>query len=130
MGGGGSREAMSSKFGNLPPERGDQPHRPVSPPPPPSATLRAFDEAAARLRLDCDYHQRNAAVEQLWRISRDDATVHHHLVAWQHGRFRSFEEMLAALVVQLAGEKAEYMKTAIKAMQLSPSSPIVMPPGH
>ena len=77
------------------------------------ASYRLFREAKIRCSIQ------NDAVADLFQLSYHDPTVKRFLDAWQYGSFQSFEQMLCRLTVQLAEEKAEYLKTATKALQNS-----------
>ena len=77
-------------------------------------------EMECRKRFDIEGQRRTVALEQLWRIADQDPTVRAFIEAWRHGSFPSFEEMLCQLSAQLATEKAEYLKTATKALSVAP----------
>jgi hypothetical protein len=80
-------------------------------------TRNQIPEQIDTLRLRLETERKSAAVENLWRVCRDDSTVNAFLHGWQRGYFPTFEEMLCSLAIQLAAEKAEYMRTATKVIQ-------------
>ena len=65
-------------------------------------------------------------LEQLFRLSHNDPTIRAFLNGWSGGQYGTFDVMLCALVVQLAAEKAEYLKTAIKAVQDAPPRDVLV----
>jgi len=79
----------------------------------PNESIQSLD---MMLRFEQDAKQKSAAFEQLCELHRNDSTVNTFIEVWRRGHFRSFEDMLCKLAVQLASEKAEYLKTATKAI--------------
>ena len=86
----------------------------------------SFDRMLEVYRFEQETNRKVVEIERLFELARHDPTVRTFIEAWQRGHCRSFEEMLCKLAVQLATEKAEYLKTATKAIQLAPSSSLVV----
>jgi hypothetical protein len=76
--------------------------------------------------LEQDARRKLVEFERLVELSRNDPTINTFIEAWRRGHFRSFEDMLCKLAVQLATEKAGYMQTATKAIQLAPVPSVIV----
>lgn len=90
-------------------------------------TSRDYPSYEMMYHFEQDACRKSEELERLWKLSMNDPTIHAFIDAWRHGSFRSFEDMLCKMAVQLATEKAEYMKTATKAIQHAPVPSIVLP---
>lgn len=76
-----------------------------------------------RLQQDCV--RKHSEIQRLKEFARHDPVVHQHLDAWEnHCGFRSFEEMLVSLAVELVMQKQKYEKLAQDATMLQPQPPI------
>lgn len=91
-----------------------------------SAACDCYPSYEMMHRFEQDARRKDVEMERLWELSRNDPTINTFFTAWRKGHFQSFEQMLVKLSVQLAMEKAEYLKTATKAIQLSPLSSVVI----
>lgn len=65
--------------------------------------------------------------EMLHKLAVTDPVVAFHLTAWRNGEFRSWEEMLLSLCVQLAVDKGRLLQMATKAIERS-TNPITISP--
>jgi hypothetical protein len=70
--------------------------------------------------------RKSRAVLDLYEAGRHDPTVDAFIRAWTQGAFPSFEEMLCGLAVQLAKEKATYLKRLQKAIQNAPPPDVLV----
>lgn len=76
-------------------------------------------------RLQADLHRKYSELQRLKEFARNDPVVHQYLDAWEnHCGFRSFEEMLISLAVELVVQKQRYEKLAREASMLQPLPPI------
>jgi hypothetical protein len=64
----------------------------------------------------------NARPEDLFRIAHTDPLVQMFVQAWHRGEFRTFEEMLVSLCVQLAHEKGRLLENCIERMERQPAA--------
>lgn len=85
-----------------------------------SAATDCYPSFEMMHHFEQDAKRKSVEFERLWELSRNDPTINTFIEAWRRGHFRSFEDMLCKLAAQLASEKAEYLKTATKAIQCAP----------
>ena len=67
-----------------------------------------------KTRMDYDMRRRQSWLERLGEIAREDVVVSHFLKQWEQGNAHSLEHVLFELAIQLAEQKAEYFKAAMK----------------
>lgn len=79
-----------------------------------SGSSHCYPSYEMMYHFEQDARRKDVEMERLWELSRNDPTISTFLTAWRKGHFQSFEQMMVKLSVQLAIEKAEYLKTATK----------------